>query len=97
MKFTPQEGLFVAAALTAYDSETEPIEIPELYGELVIEHYGWGNGGQTSSEADGKLKLHSCSDEELGIERGPNSLIYPVYPNDLEQVKVWKKKFKCMI
>ena len=61
----------------------------------MIEHYGWGNEGQTSS-SDGKLKLHSCSDEELGIERGPNSLIYPVYPNDLEQVKVWRKKFKCI-
>ena len=55
MKFSPEEGFFVAAALTAYDSETEPIEIPELYGELVIEHYGWGNEGATSSQDNGKL------------------------------------------
>ena len=54
MKFTPAEGFFVAAALTAYDSNTEIIEVPEKYGELVIEHYGWGNEGATISE-EGKL------------------------------------------
>ena len=79
MKFTPEEGFFVAAAITAYDSETESIEVPERYGELVIEHYGWGNEGATSSQADGKLQNHPCSDEELGIERGPNTLVYPIF------------------
>ena len=54
MKFTPAEGFFVAAAFTAYDSNPEIIEVPEKYGELVIEHYGWGNEGATSS-AEGKL------------------------------------------
>ena len=78
MKFTPAEGFFVAAALTAYDSVTESIEVPELYGELVIEHYGWGNEGATSSQ-EGRLRYHTCSEEELGIERGPNSLVFPVF------------------
>ena len=41
--FQTQNGFFVAAALTAYDSETEVIE-EERYGELIIEHYGWGYG-----------------------------------------------------
>ena len=43
-KFSAEKGLFVAAALTAYDSVEESIEEPR-YGELVIEHYEWGNGG----------------------------------------------------
>ena len=94
MKFTPEEGFFVAAAITAYDSVEESIEIPDKYGELVIEHYGWGNEGVTSSFD--RLQYHQCSDEELGIERGPNTLVYPVFQNDLEQVKVWRKKFKCI-
>ena len=41
-KFDANDGFFVAAALTAYDSEEEIVE-EERYGELVIEHYGWGN------------------------------------------------------
>ena len=40
-KFTYNDGFFVAAALTEYDSNTESIEEPR-YGELIIEHYGWG-------------------------------------------------------
>ena len=66
-----------------------------MYGELVIAYNGWGNEGSTSSQ-EGKLSNHPCSDEELGIVRGPNSLVYPVFENDLDQVKVWKKKFKCI-
>ena len=37
-----KDGFFLAAALTHYDSNTEVIEKKE-YGELLIEHYGWGN------------------------------------------------------
>ena len=42
--FTAEEGLFIAAALTEYDSNTEIIE-DKRYGELVIEQYGWGYAG----------------------------------------------------
>ena len=48
--FTTKEGFFVAVALTEYDTNTEVIEVPEVYGELIIEHYGWGNEGPTSSQ-----------------------------------------------
>lgn len=34
-KFTADEGMFIAAALTGYDSETEPIDDPR-HGALVI-------------------------------------------------------------
>lgn len=40
-KFTAQHGLFVAAALTEFNSETENIEDAK-YGELTIEQFGWG-------------------------------------------------------
>lgn len=42
-RFTSEQGFFFAAALTEYDSNTEIIEDPK-YGELILEHYGWGYG-----------------------------------------------------
>ena len=41
-KFSAEDGFYVAAALTEYDTNTEIIE-EARYGELIIEHYGWGN------------------------------------------------------
>ena len=40
-QFTAAEGLNVAVAFTAYDSETEWI-LDESYGELVMNSYSWG-------------------------------------------------------
>ena len=42
-KFNVDNGLFIAAALTEYNSDPEIIEDKEMYGELVLKHYGWGN------------------------------------------------------
>lgn len=36
-KFDAEQGFFIAAALTEYDSNTEIIEEPEVYGKLVFE------------------------------------------------------------
>ena len=43
--FTAEDGMFIAAALTEYDSNPDVIE-EKRYGELVIEHYGWGYDGE---------------------------------------------------
>lgn len=40
-KFTAEDGFFIAASLTVYDNNPEPIEEAK-YGELIIEHFGWG-------------------------------------------------------
>ena len=61
------DGFFVAAALTHYDSNTEILESPE-YGELLLEHYGWGNEKYGYSYGTTPLKNHYCTDEELGLE-----------------------------
>lgn len=61
----------MAAALTAYDSEEKIIE-EERYGELVIEHYGWGNdedATEVESLSD-NIGFHFCSEEELGLKEG---------------------------
>ena len=41
-KFNVDDGLFIAAALTEYNSDPEILEDKEVYGELVLKHYGWG-------------------------------------------------------
>ena len=92
-KFTAEDGLFLAAALTEYDSNTEVIEDPR-YGELVIEHYGWGNDGLKAGSSP--VDYHFCSDEELGFSPGPNTNIFPIFSSSVNEVKTWKKKFKCL-
>ena len=42
-KFDTSSGFFVAAALTDFDGNTEILEEPDRYGELVAEHWEWGN------------------------------------------------------
>ena len=44
-KFSAEEGLFIAAAITEYDSNTERLEEAK-YGELVIKHLGWGQSDE---------------------------------------------------
>ena len=95
-KFTAEEGLFVAAAITEYDSNTEIIE-ESRYGELVIEHYGWGcSEDGIGDNCSNELKYHYCSDEELGFTPGPDTLIYPIIETSAKEVETWKKKFKCI-
>ena len=66
-RLTADDGFFVAAALTEYDSNTEVIEDPR-YGELIIEHYGWGYEQLIGSQSR-TLQSHPCSDVELGFNR----------------------------
>ena len=76
-KFDADQGFFLAAAITAYDGDTEIVERPE-YGELIIEQYGWGDDDTLASSSK-PLNYHTCTDEELGFVKGPNTIIYPVF------------------
>ena len=49
-KFTAENGLFIAAALTEYNQKSEITE-EMRYGELVIEHYGWGYEGEIGTKS----------------------------------------------
>ena len=97
--FTAEEGLFIAAALTEYDDNTEVIE-DKQFGELVIEHYGWGYEGALGTKST-SLKEHYCSDAELGLASqaetdSTGSSIYPIFESSKKEVQTWKKKFKCI-
>ena len=92
--FETKDGFFVAAALTEYDSNTEIVE-EEPYGELIIEHYGWGYGDGIGSGSRA-IDYHWCTDEELGIARGPTTVIYPIVESSMAEVRTYRKKFKCI-
>ena len=63
------DDFFLAAALTHYDSNRTLTEDPR-YGELLIEHYGWGNNHLGYTYGSHPLPNRICSDEELGYEQG---------------------------
>ena len=66
------------------------------YGELLIEHYGWGNEELNYSYGSHPLPNHFCCDEELGFEDGPKKRIFPVFEHTLAEVNTYRKKFKCI-
>ena len=64
----------------------------------MIEHYGWGavNGISVGST---ELENHACSDVELGLLDANDSEsfgAYPIFGSSANEVKTWKKKFKCV-
>ena len=93
-EFSGDNGFFVAAAITEYDSNPESVE-EVRYGELVIEHFGWGYAEEVGVVSS-PLKYHSCSDEELGFNRTESTLIYPIRENQIHEVTTYRKKFKCL-
>ena len=88
-KFEAESGLHIAAAITVYDSNPEPIDDPR-YGTLALGHYGWGYGEGISSGGISRPN-HACSDDELGLEEH-----YPMFASTRNEVETWKKKFKCL-
>lgn len=65
-RFSSEDGFFIAAAITAYDGDPEPDEKPE-YGELFIEHYGWGNEEIGFEYGSTRIPNHQCSDSDLSM------------------------------
>ena len=69
----------IAAAFTAFDSETEEILDP-TYVELVFERYYWGvqEDGKYKASRERINSAHKCTPEELGIvdnEKKPSSCL----------------------
>ena len=90
-----RDEFFIAAALTNYDSDPEITEKAE-YGELKIEHYGWGNEDLGYTYGTTPLKNRQCTDEDLGFTNGPDTFIYPFYEGQLPEIMTYRKKFKCI-
>ena len=92
--FGIKDGFFVAAALTGYDEAMGNNDDPK-YGELIFNNFGWGNE-EANTLANAQLEAHPCSDEELGLVKGPNTLFYPTWESSVNELKAYKQNFKCM-
>lgn len=95
-KFSSDEGFYLAAALTEYNKDPEPTE-DRRYGQLTFSHYAW-NFDSSSDQINGYVPIesHQCSDIELGFNRTDETKLYPVKESMLDEVRSFKKKFKCI-
>ena len=94
-KFSKKDGFFIAVALTIYDDNEEITEQKE-YGELIVEHYGWGYDEDTIGTGGGLLDYDWCTEEELGLLQGPNTRAYPILESSRKELQNYRKKFKCI-
>ena len=93
--WSSKNGFNIAAAFSAYDSETEWILDP-TYGSLVFNHFSWGideNGDPFTKRQ--RLDEHSCTSEELGLDETDRSDAQFLPIRDLSLVKLYQKKFIC--
>mmetsp|Transcript_9947 Transcript_9947/g.12400 ORF Transcript_9947/g.12400 Transcript_9947/m.12400 type:complete len:147 (+) Transcript_9947:175-615(+) len=78
--FGYEQGFNVAAAFTAYDSETEWI-LDKKYGEIFFNGFAWGpRPDGTYFTERRRLDDHICTLEELGYEgEKKNHRFFPVH------------------
>ena len=92
-QFTADHGFFISAGLTQYDSNRTLTE-DARYGELVFEKLGWGVEGISAYET--QLASHFCTDEELGINRTENTVMFPLVSFSEAEVITYRNKFRCI-
>ena len=91
-------GFNIAAAFTAYDSETEEILDP-TYGELVFKHYYWGVQEDGNYKAGRKkiASMHKCTPKELGLgDDIKESKFMPTNESNRALVNTYQKKMQCI-
>ena len=73
--FSQEQGFYMAAGLTEYDSNPEIIEEAK-YGELTFSYYGWD--GNLNQEAERRtLDFNYCTQEQLGLKPSQETLLFP--------------------
>ena len=73
--------------MTGYD-EAHGLNDDPKYGELEFSYTAWGNElANTNIMSD--LGVHPCSDEELGLVKGPNTKFYPIWESSIEEVRLY--------
>ena len=95
--FRYSDGLNIAVAFTAYDSEREWI-LDKSYGEILFNEYKWGTDADGNPfTARNRLETHQCTREELNLEGDPaNAKFYPLHPSSEYYVDFFYKKFLCV-
>ena len=102
-EFNTDSGLQIAFAITAYDSNREPIEQPE-YGELKAYYKSWGIMDTNDVHFE-ELQTDYCTREQLGLFEDADevkitdregSLFYPTHKSYINDFTFYSKKYKCI-
>ena len=88
-------GMQFAFGITHYDSNQEPVD-DESYGRVVARYATWGLPGFPSgTTVSDPLPLKRCSEADLGLDGGDDSMFYPTHDSSLGDLKYYKKKLWC--
>ena len=95
--FSYEQGLNIAVAFTKYDSEREPILIPQI-GEIVINQYKWGfNEDGSVFSARVPLQDHECTKDELNLsDDAEDPKFFKPHPLSKPTIELYQKKFRCL-
>ena len=94
--FSYENGLNMAVAFTAYDND-EAYLLDPSYGEIIFNQYTWGEGADGNVWLEyNKIESAVCTDEQLGLAEGRTGAEFlKVAPDNLNQLKKFRKKFIC--
>ena len=90
-------NLMLAFAVTAYDSNPNPIEDPSI-GVIKPYYKSWGLDDTLSSVRWEQLTTRECTLAELHLrnESDPQSLFYKPHPNSERDLDFYFSKMKCL-
>ena len=95
--FTNEDGLMIAAAITAYDSETEPIEDPEV-GEIKFYLKQWDVENIDAAESIQFIEIPTrpCIKDDFAEYNSESPLFYPNKDGSKADMDIHRKKMKCV-
>ena len=94
---TEKDQFNIAFAITAYDSNQEPID-DYRYGKIAAKIVQWGFSDTQGVDIGGNLDHHNCSREELGLDEpdSDKAKFWPLHDNSYNDVNFYSKKLKCL-
>ena len=89
--------MMIAAAMTSYDSETEPIEDPEV-GEIKFYHKIWDVANFESGTTIQFIEIPTrpCTEDDFAENNSDSSLFYPIKNSSKADMSIHWKKLKCV-
>ena len=95
--FTNKDGLMVAAAITGYNSNTEPVEDPEV-GEIKFYQKLWDVANTEATETIQFIEIpsHPCTADDFAENNSDNPLFFPNKPTSKADMDIHWRKLKCI-
>ena len=102
--FTEADGFKVAAAITGWDGDPNPIEDPTI-GTLKFQLYQWDTQNRGYEELSEWIDTEPCREEEFKWIKGSqehyndnsnHTSFYPLAKSSIYDFDTYHDKFKCM-